>query len=246
VPDGAGTLFGLLTDGRSITKKGRWATTLPPEQANELYLAAYDEAREFFDSSLGIKLFASYGTLLGCYRDGRLIPGDDDFDVSFVTSATSPEELKAEVSEVIRALLRAGFDTRVAVDGRMFHLRVGSLVLDVNPVWFYDGRAWAFDAHALGREVFDSVDSLTVAGVEVFIPGKAAEFLQENYGPDWRTPRSDFVYHRARADRAILRKAFLLPSEVRDLQDYSEKLRADDPSAGTFHGYGNQADPRFL
>jgi tetratricopeptide (TPR) repeat protein len=244
VPDGRGGLFEMLIGGRTITKKGRWADA-GAEARDREYLAAYAKARAFFEKELGIKLFLSYGTLLGCYRDGRLIPGDDDFDVSFVSRATSPEEFREECRLVIKKLLRGGFDSRVAVDGRMFHLRVDDVVLDVNPFWFYNGRAWSFDAHELDHDVFDPPAVMNVDGFEVYIPAKAELFLAENYGLDWRTPRSDFQYHRAKADRAFLRRVRLGPSEVRALTEYSERLLAVDPSAGRFHGYGDPARPGF-
>ena len=246
VPDGTARLHPMLTGGRKITKKGRWSDAVQVRGSrDEVYLAAYEKVRDVFEEQLGIKLFVSYGTLLGCYRDGRLIPSDDDFDVSFVTAATDPESLKKEGREVIEALLRAGFDSRVAVDGRMFHLRVDDVVLDVNPFWFYDGRAWSFDAHQLDRDVFEPVGYMTVNGVKVYIPNRAEAFLADNYGPDWRTPRSDFQYHRAKAVQSMLRRGRLLPSEVRSLLDYSDELRATDPSAGRFHGYADPTKPWF-
>jgi hypothetical protein len=246
VPDGRGRLADMLDGGWTITKKGRWSDAIVTTGSrDDVFLAAYTKAKAFFEEQLGIKLFLSYGTLLGCYRDGRLIPGDDDFDVSYVSQAADPDDFKREGQDIIRALLRDGFDARVAIDGRMLHLRVGDVVLDVNPFWFYDGRAWSFAAHDLGRDVFDPPARMVVDGVEVYIPGKAELFLAENYGSDWRTPRSDFHYHRAKRDRTVLRSVLLVPSEVRALVEYSERLRAHDPSAGRFHGYGDPAQPQF-
>jgi tetratricopeptide (TPR) repeat protein len=246
VPDGRGELEELFSAGHVLTKKGRWADPVATSGSrDDTYLSAYAKAKQFLDTELGIKLFLSYGTLLGCYRDGHLIPGDDDFDVSFVTEATDPDSLKVEVIEVIKSLLRGGFDSRVAVDGRMFHLRVDDVVLDVNPFWFHRRRAWSFDAHDLTRDVFDPAATLTVHGVQVYVPNQTEAFLAENYGPDWQTPRSDFQYHRLKADQTVLRKARLVPSEVAALTDYSDELRAKNPRAGRFHGYGDPANPQF-
>lgn len=245
IPDGSGQLRELLQSGQSINKKGRWSVQRDAEVQAEEQLTALEKAQQYFADSLGISLFVSYGTLLGCYRDGRPIPTDDDFDVSFVANSTSPKDLKAEVSEVIRALMRGGYDARVAVDGRMFHLRVDDVMLDVNPFWFFDGRAWAFDAHDLDRDDFEPIESIDVLGFNVNIPARPEAFLEGNYGADWRTPRSDFQYHRPKPVRAVLRQAFLTPSEVAALQDYSENLRSEIPNAGKFHGYGDAANPRF-
>ena len=246
VPDGSERLQELLHSGKSITKKGRWSdAVLLTGERDDVYLAGYDTARRFFDEQLGIKLFLSYGTLLGCHRDGRLIPGDDDFDVSFISSADGPQEFKRQTREIIRELLRGGFDARVAVDGRMFHLRVGDVILDVNPFWFHEGLAWSFDAHRLERDVFEPVARGSIGGVEIYVPARTEAFLADTYGPDWRVPRTDFQHHREKAHQRVLRQARLVPSEVRELQEFSEKLRAQDRSAGLFHGYGDPANPQF-
>jgi tetratricopeptide (TPR) repeat protein len=246
VPDGSGRLVALMDSGKTITKKGRWIDAAPLTGDHDgLYLAAYDRVKRFFDDELGIKLFVSYGTLLGCYRDGRPIPGDDDFDVSYVSAATQPAEFKADTRKVIEALLHAGFDSRVAVDGRMFHLRVGEVTLDINPIWFKNGLAWSFDAHRLAPAVFEPVISRNVLGYEVYLPARPEEFLLDNYGPDWKIPRSDFQYHRDRKHLTVLRQARLVPSEVRALIEHSEQLRARYPEAGRFHGYADLAEPRF-
>lgn len=246
VPGGSGKLAAMLAEGRLLTKKGRWAdTVIRTGEGDDLYFAAYETARRFFDETLRRKLFVSYGTLLGCYRDGRPIAGDDDFDVSYVSDATEPEQLKDDGRQIIRALLRGGFDCRVAMDGRMFHLRVGQVTLDINPFWFHAGRAWSFAAHSLDRDVFEPVRTLDLGGRGVYVPRDPEAFLADNYGADWSVPRPDFQYHRAKADQAVLRRARLVPSEVRELQEWSDELRRSDPSAGRFHGYGDPADARF-
>ena len=246
VPGGTGKLSAMITGGRLITKKGRWAdAAVRTGERDDLYFAAYARAKQFFEETLGRKLFVSYGTLLGCLRDHRLIPGDDDFDVSYVSEATEPDQLKDDGRQVMQALLKAGFDCRVAMDGRMFHLRIGPVVLDVNPFWFHAGRAWSFDGHDLDPTVFEPVRTLDVGGEEVYVPHQAEAFLAENYGSDWRVPKSDFQYHRDKGDVAVLRRARLTPSEVRDLQAWADELRRTNPSAGRFHGYGDPADPRF-
>lgn len=246
IPGGTGKLAAMLGDGRTITKKGRWSdSVLRTGENDQTFLAAYAKVRTFFQDELGRELFLSYGTLLGCYRDGKLIPGDDDFDISFVADATSPDDLKKEGRNVIEALLRGGYDVRVAMDGRMFHLRVDSVVIDVNPFWFYNGRAWAFDGHNLTRDVFYPANNIRVYGMDVAVPRDTEAFLAENYGPEWRVPRSDFQYHRDKSDVRTLRRARLLPSEVRKLQEYSAQLSREDASAGRFYGYADPASPAF-
>jgi tetratricopeptide (TPR) repeat protein len=246
VPDGDGSLAKRLAGGHSINKKGRLSKPpkANPKRERDL-VAGYVKLKEYLESALGVKAFLCYGTLLGCYRDGGIIPGDDDFDVSFLTGAEDPKAMKREGIEVVKALLRGGFQVRVTVDGRLMHVKVDNVSLDVNPVWFYQGKAWAFTSHRLGREAFEPVVETELLGHKVYIPERAEDFLVENYGPQWGTPRSDFKYFRPKSEMNVLRQAQLNPTEVQELLDYSERLREEDPAAGKFHGYGDPSRPEF-
>ncbi|GAA4908246.1 tetratricopeptide repeat protein [Stackebrandtia albiflava] len=242
VPGGSGRLNGLLDEGNKINKKGRFS---PPggEQADERHLDAYVEVRKLCAEQLGIDLFLCYGTLLGCYRNGDFIPGDDDLDVGYVSRAEDPAGMKREAEELMLALARHGYDTRVAIDGRPFHLRVGDVRLDINPMWFYEGRAWSFRSHQLTREQFAPVQSANLLGREVYIPRDTEAFLADNYGPDWQTPQPGFRYYRDPAELAVLRLARLNPSEVEKMTARAEQIRRENPAAGRFFGY---ADPNSV
>ncbi|THV31970.1 tetratricopeptide repeat protein [Glycomyces paridis] len=246
VPGGDGSLMKRLADGYSINKKGRLSKPpkANPKREKDL-VAGYVKLKDYLESELGVKAFLCYGTLLGCVRGGAIIPGDDDFDVSFLTSAEDPKAMKREGIEIVKALVRGGFQVRVTVDGRLMHVKVDNVTLDVNPVWFFQGKAWAFTSHKLGRESFEPVVTAEMGGQKVYIPERAEDFLVENYGADWRTPRSDFKYFRPASDMVVLRQAQLNPTEVQELLDYSEKARIEDPAAGRFHGYGDPSRPEF-
>ncbi|WP_030155854.1 tetratricopeptide repeat protein [Glycomyces sp. NRRL B-16210] len=246
VPDGDGSLMKRLADGHSINKKGRLSKPAKanPKREKDL-VAGYVKLKDYLEREMGVKAFLCYGTLLGCVRGGAIIPGDDDFDVSFLTGAEDPKAMKREGIEIVKALVRGGFHVRVTVDGRLMHVKVDNVTLDVNPVWFYQGKAWAFTSHKLGRESFEPVVTAQMGGQEVYIPERAEDFLVENYGADWRTPRSDFKYFRPASDMTVLRQAQLNPTEVQELLDYSEKAQVDNPEAGRFHGYGDPSRPEF-
>jgi hypothetical protein len=246
VPDGTGRLGELLASGHSISKKGVLA--LPPEEAGDRqlrYLKSYREARDTFEEVLGKKLFLLYGTLLGCYRDRAFIAGDDDFDVAYLSEATDPVELKEELQDHALALLRAGYDVSITVTGRLFKVRLGRTWLDVNALWFYDGRAWSFDAHDLAREDFEPVATMEFLGHEVYVPRNIEAFLEDNYGADWRIPQPDFRYYRREEDRRTLRRSWLTPSEAREFARLAEIERSKNPAAGQYVGIGDPADTGF-
>ncbi|WP_236543894.1 tetratricopeptide repeat protein [Spiractinospora alimapuensis] len=246
VPDGSSRLPELMDAGYTISKKGVLAA--PPEEISDRqlrYLKSYGEAKDKFEEVLGKKLFLLYGTLLGCYRDRAFIAGDDDFDVAYISDATDPVELKSELQDHALALLAAGYDISITVTGRLFKVRLGRTWLDVNALWFYADRAWAFDAHNLKRSQFEPVSTMEFLEHDVYVPREIEAFLSDNYGTDWRTPQPDFRYYRSEEDRRILRRSWLTPSEAREFARLCALEQSRNPRAGTFVGIGDPADTGF-
>lgn len=245
-PGGSGRLHEMLTDGYTISKKGvlaRPAAELGDRQLR--YLKAYREAKDQFEEVLGSKLFLLYGTLLGCYRDGAFIAGDDDFDVAYVSGASDPSALKRELQEHALALLRAGYDIAITVTGRLFKIRLNEIWLDINPLWFYDGRAWSFDTHALARDEIEPVRSMEFMNHTVYVPNNIEAFLRDNYGPEWHVPDPGFRYYRGNEVLRVLRRSWLTPSEAREFSRLAEVERDRYPSAGRYVGIGDPADTGF-
>ncbi|WP_030155852.1 M48 family metallopeptidase [Glycomyces sp. NRRL B-16210] len=237
-PRGTGEFARLRAEGQTVNKKGHWS---PPAHATTDYEAgvvkAYGRFRDFLESEFGREAFLIYGTLLGCHRNGALIPGDDDFDIALVSRGDGPEEAKADSIAIMKSCLAHGFDVGVGFEGRPFNLRIDGYVIDVNPVWFHRGRAWAFNTHDLRPEHFAPARRAVLAGSEVYVPADPDAFLAENYGPDWRRPRSDFKYYRSKETLHTVRRTQLVLSEVRAIRAYAEALRRESPSAGTFYGW---------
>lgn len=57
--------------------------TLPPEITQEGARKDLEDIQKVFDS-FGVRLFVTYGALLGLYRDGNFIPYDDDIDLCVI------------------------------------------------------------------------------------------------------------------------------------------------------------------
>ncbi|THV31971.1 tetratricopeptide repeat protein [Glycomyces paridis] len=240
-PRGSGTFGDLRAKGYTVNKKGQWSTPAAADVTGAV--AAYAKFRDFLEDELGRKAFVLYGTLLGTRRNGRIIPGDDDFDIALLSEGDGPEEAKADSMAVMRACLAHGFDVGVGFEGRPFNLRIDGHVIDVNPVWFHQGRAWAFNSHDLRPEHFAPVATGELEGAEVYVPADADAFLAENYGPDWLLPRSDFKYFRSDATVRTIRRTQLVLSEVRAIRAYAEELRLASPEAGTFYGWVERTVP---
>lgn len=244
VPGGTGQLAGLVGSGRLLTKKG---TLVAPGRDRRVdYLEAYRDLRDRFEELLGRKLFLLYGTLLGCHRDGDFIGGDDDFDVGYLSDAKTPAQLKEQVRRDSIELLRAGYDIAAAGGGRLFKVRSRDTWIDVNPIWFFDGCAWGFNRHRVGRAVFEPVESTEFLGYRVYVPKDTAAFLADNYGDSWRAPQPGFRYYRHPADVKIMRRSWLRPTELAEFSDQVKRELQNCPDAGAFLGIQDKATTGFI
>jgi len=233
LPLGDGTLLERVKEGERLNKKGILPSSGTSVEGNEeQILRAYEGAREAFAELFGRELFALYGTLLGCYRDRRLIRSDDDIDLGVVVDASGPIEAKEEALGMMRKLLWAGWDVWVNRNGRLFWLAVDGVMLRVYPLWFAGGRAWAYTAVRAKRGSFLPCKSIEVYGRYVLIPAETEQLLRRTYGRDWRTPRSSFAHKRSRAVRRELDRMCVSPWELDMLVRENERERAENPGVG--------------
>ncbi|MCG5529703.1 LicD family protein [Halorhodospira halochloris] len=248
VPHGNGKLLCSIARRGMLDKKG-YLPPLPEEvrARQDAYLALYAAAREFFDNNLGRPLFLMYGTLLGLYRDGDLIPHDDDFDVGYISEHEDPHAIKMETREIILKLLRAGFTVAVNRRGRPFRLRNPStgaeLHLDVRPVWYQDKRVWAHKQAclALPLEGFRQVERRTLRGTAVYIPRDAEKFLEAYYGHTWTTPDPGYTNSTRLVPRSVkahLSATCFNPNELRQLSHEVDQEREHRPEMGELIAIG--------
>lgn len=250
VPHGTGRLAGILAGGGRLDKKGGFE--ISPERLRERqddYLRLYEAARGAFEELVG-PLLLIHGTLLGVHREGDFIPGDDDFDVAYVSACPGPVAVKEEAKRLMLALVRAGFTVSFNRSGRLFRVALDSvgdddLHLDVHPMWFEDGRVWLHNDVSVPADVDDFLPPgrARLGGRPVAVPRRPEVFLAGHYGPGWRVPDPGFMNHRSAVPPAVLShlgRALLTPDEHRELDAEARRLAAEDPRAGRLVSIGSQ------
>lgn len=249
VPGGTGALVDAIRSGRVIDKKGVLA---PDEQElhqlQDEFLKLYSEVREFLEREFGKQLLLFYGNLLGLYRDGGFIPGDDDFDVGYVSDEADPESVKAEATRVIMALMRAGFTVSVNRKGVLFRVQRddGRVHLSVRQAWFSNGKVWIlrYANFPAGRDDFLPAEEALLRGTTVLIPAHPEVFLTGHYGAGWRFPDPGFRYYASNVSTPALnylQTARMSPAEFSELQAAMSAERQLNPAVGRLVALGSQS-----
>lgn len=251
IPHGDGSLLDALVAGRKVDKKGQVSPTSEETLARqERYLGLYEAVRDFFDEEIGTPAFLMYGTLLGWYRDGDFIPGDDDFDAGYVSEEADPVSVKEETKRIMLRLVRAGFNVSFNRRGRLFrvsHDDFGGedVHLDLRPLWFEDGDLWVHNyvSYPSSVDEFLPVVEGELRGTRIYAPRLTEDFLRTHYGPGWKVPDPGFTYHPDEVDPAImahLERAFITPGEYRGLREELERSETPRVRTGRLVSVGSE------
>ena len=141
----------------------------------------------------GVTAWLTDGTLLGAVRDGGFIPHDLDMDLAAMSTQYGPD--------VEGAIAAAGFETR-KVHGTPGHGLQHKLARDgfrVDIFWHYDTPDGGVKHSAYDRagEIEYLYPQLVLAryrafGREFWAPTPPKLHLVTKYGPDWRTPQTEW------------------------------------------------------
>ncbi|NNE01904.1 MAG: hypothetical protein HKN52_01960 [Eudoraea sp.] len=156
------------------------------------------------------------GTLLGLRREGRLLPWDNDLDISIHESEFS------KLSLLTRTLKKKGYRVRTRVfekdsaifkkgDLRMIKIRTkrffglvkGNVCLDVFIKYTKDKKTYweiADKVKNVPSEYYDTFKTIDFKGKSYAIPELTDEYLTYRYN-DWETPVKD--WDTAKDDRAL-------------------------------------------
>ncbi|PKL07276.1 MAG: hypothetical protein CVV53_00400 [Spirochaetae bacterium HGW-Spirochaetae-9] len=135
----------------------------------------------------GIKMFLSFGTLLGAVRGKDFIPYDDDVDIGIFD--TDSEGFVEAVSELSSQGL---FLTQCWENKRFYAFERKGEFVDVFTAMkkrrFLHDR-WDLDTRAsVPARHLDTLEAIDFKGEHFFIPFEAPLLLRNLYGKNWRIP----------------------------------------------------------
>ncbi len=173
----------------------------PLMEAIATVLKALDEA--------GVEGFVAYGTLLGAYRDGKLIGHDSDADLGYVSRHTHPVDVMLESFALQRTLVEMGFVvTRYSGIAVKVHVPEADGTirgLDVFGGFMRDGMLYLMGEVGAPFEedwIFPR-STVELEGHTFAAPAQPDRLLAAMYGESWRVP--DPAYEFTTPDSTRLR-----------------------------------------
>ena len=161
--------------------------------------------------SIGEKPFLEAGTLLGMYREGKLIEFDYDADIGIIidnSKYTNKQNMKNYVNKIIRLILAdSSFKSIIVCDDEDYYYLLNIFDTHMNHIdlsffyknffnepnnnSLYTGCPSAFTPLLWECSDFNLVRQ-NFAGKEYWVPDDTEKYLIENYGENWQTPIERF------------------------------------------------------
>ena len=161
--------------------------------------------------SIGEKPFLEGGTLLGMYREGKLIEFDYDADIGIIidnSKYTNKQNMKNYVNKIIRLILAdSSFKSIIVCDDEDYYYLLNIFDTHMNHIdlsffyknffnepnnnSLYTGCPSAFTPLLWECSNFNLVRK-NFAGKKYWVPNDTEKYLIENYGENWRTPIERF------------------------------------------------------
>jgi len=149
----------------------------------------------------GIQYALEGGTLLGVFREQRLLPWDSDVDLSILSNVLNKKDL------LVNDLKKSGYRVRLRYfensqspfkkgelriikirDKSFFGLSKGSVCLEIFIKYPHKTSVyWDVAGHIMAapKAFYDSYDSIDFLGQSFSIPSQTANYLTHKYG-DWK------------------------------------------------------------
>jgi len=142
-------------------------------------------------NELGVKHCIAFGTLLGIYRDNRLIPHDSDLDIE----AAHP----ADTAKIEEAFIKNGFKlgykaVALGVVQKLAFYTEDEAVFDIE--FYHKIGKFAYNFHnkdiyfKFPSEYYEKLDQYLFLDYMVHVPSNPERWLEYVYGKNWRIPKT--------------------------------------------------------
>ena len=237
---GAGRIDVSDKKGRplGLDKSNRLSRLFESRDADQVapLMDAIDTVLQALDAA-GIEGFLAYGTLLGAYRDGRLIGHDSDADLGYVSRHTHPVDVMLESFRLQRTLVEMGFVvTRYSGIAVKVHVPEADGTirgLDVFGGFLRDGMLYLMGEVGAPFEpewIFPR-GTVELEGRTFAAPAQPDRLLAAMYGEGWRVPDPAYEFTTPDSTRLRLNGWFrgIRVGQGRGMG--SRDLTPDEPSA---------------
>ncbi|GAA4695902.1 hypothetical protein [Nocardioides conyzicola] len=148
----------------------------------------------------GVEGWIAFGSLLGAARNGRAIGHDSDIDLCFLSTASTPAAMAADLWRIGRALRRAGMRVTHAsaafITVRFRGPDGGAAGIDIYITFYLDGLLYetATVRAPVPLEALLPLRDIEFEGRMLPAPADPAALLEVSYGPNWRVPDPSFQH----------------------------------------------------
>jgi hypothetical protein len=181
-----------------------------PPGIEQRLLDRLDLVRKVLADRTDVDVYVTGGTLLGPYRDGRVMPNDDDADLAYLSRHRHPTDVAREGFRIGRELVAAGVTVvRCSAGHLQLHFEHEGRpdgYVDVFTGWIDDAGWWyqLFPIRArVQREQLVPPRTLDIQGRPQPMCREPEVMLEAIYGPAWAVPDPAFTFEvpRTTADR---------------------------------------------
>jgi len=160
----------------------------------------------------GIDYWCDFGTLLGFYRDGDIIPSDKDADLSIMASEKTrimalADTFRTHGYELTDRGGRAQKLIRIIDERTRYYVDIYPYIADGTVL----RSVWASPQEDIPAALVAERVPASFHGAPILVPADVPAVLHHRYGPTYATPR--------RGDKGATRPYSLLRSLFEDLQD---------------------------